>query len=291
MPELPEVEFVARQLRDELIGQRITGVEVLWPPALSGMDPAEFAGRVVGRSITGIDRRAKYLALDLDEGDVLAIHRRMSGNLILTGPDEHDPYARVVFALGDGRRLVFSDPRKFGRIVLTTREELPALFAQLGPEPLEAAFTPAVLARQLAGRNRALKALLLDQSVVAGLGNIYADEALFRARLHPLRPGGSLTAGEIDALHAAIQETLRLGIEHGGTTFGRHRDAYNEAGRNLEYLNVYRRTGEPCPRCGTPIARTVVAQRGTHFCPHCQRLPRGSQKRPAPGVKRTPRNR
>lgn len=287
MPELPEVEYVARQLRDELVGRRITGVDVLWPPALSGMDPAAFATRVIGRSITGIDRRAKYLAIDLDDAQVMAIHRRMSGNLILTRPEEVDPYARVVFTLDDGRHLVFSDPRKFGRIVLTTREELPALFAQLGPEPLDARFTPAVLARQLTGRNRAIKALLLDQSVVAGLGNIYADEALFRARLHPLRPGGSLSQAEIGALHAAIQETLRLGIEHGGTTFGRHRDAFNEAGRNLDYLNVYRRTGEPCPRCGTPIERTVVTQRGTHFCPRCQPRPRGSMKRIASAHKRT----
>jgi formamidopyrimidine-DNA glycosylase len=287
MPELPEVEYVARQLRDELVGRHITGVEVLWPPAISGMDPAAFAAQLIGRTIVGIDRRAKYLALELDDGHVLTIHRRMSGNLILTGPDERDPYARVVFTLDDGRRLVFSDPRKFGRIVLISREQLPALFSALGPEPLAADFTPAVLSRQLAGRNRAIKALLLDQSVVAGLGNIYADEALFRAGLHPLRPGSSLTPAEVAALHSAIQETLRLGIEHGGTTFGRHRDAYNEAGRNLDYLNVYRRTGEPCRRCGTPIARTVVAQRGTHFCPRCQRLPKGSPKRLASGRARS----
>ncbi len=291
MPELPEVEYVARQLRDEIIGRRITGVEVLWPPAISGMDPAEFAARVTGRAIVGVDRRAKYLALDLDDAQALTIHRRMSGNIIFTGPGERDPYARVIFTLDDDRRLVFSDPRKFGRIVLTSRDQLPALFSALGPEPLAADFTPAVLARQLAGRNRALKTLLLDQSVVAGLGNIYADEALFRAGLHPLRPGGSLTPAEVAALHAAIQETLRLGIEHGGTTFGRHRDAFNEAGRNLDYLNVYRRTGEACPRCGTPIARTVVAQRGTHFCPRCQRLPKGSRKRLASGRTRATKSR
>jgi formamidopyrimidine-DNA glycosylase len=270
MPELPEVEYIARQLRTQLVGQRISGVEVPWAPAISGMSPSEVAARLSGHTITGVERRGKYLLIALDDEQVLAVHRRMSGNLIFTALGAHDPYARVVFILDDGRRLVFSDPRKFGRVVLTTRDELPALFAALGPEPLEAEFTPDVLARRLAGRNRALKALLLDQSVIAGLGNIYADEALFRARLHPLRPANSLDAQEIAALHHAIQETLRLGIEHGGTTFGRHRDVFNEAGRNVEYLNVYRRTGEPCPSCGTPIARIVVAQRGTHFCPQCQ---------------------
>lgn len=270
MPELPEVEYIARQLRLELIGRRITAVEAPWLPALSGMSLGEFVARLSGRTIVGVDRRGKYLLIVLDDDQVLAVHRRMSGNLIFTAPDERDPYARVVFTLDDGRRLVFSDPRKFGRIVLTTREELPTLFAALGPEPLEAEFTPEALARRLAGRDRALKTLLLDQAVIAGLGNIYADEALFRARLHPLRLASSLDAREIAALHRAIQETLRLGIEHGGTTFGRHRDVFNEAGRNVEYLNVYRRTGEPCPRCGTPIARITVAQRGTHYCPVCQ---------------------
>jgi formamidopyrimidine-DNA glycosylase len=272
MPELPEVEYVARQLRAELIGRRIASVEVLWPRTVEGTAPEEFAARLVGRTVIDVDRRAKYLLLDLDDGQVLVIHRRMSGNLIFTAPSERDPYARVALALDDGRRLVFSDPRKFGRLALTTRAEPPASFAALGPEPLAPDFTPEMLAARLAGRRRALKALLLDQSVIAGLGNIYADETLWRAQLHPLRPGASLTREEVAALHAAMQETLRLGIEHGGTTFGRHRDVFNEAGRNVEHLDVYRRTGEPCRRCGTPIARTVVAQRGTHYCPQCQRL-------------------
>jgi formamidopyrimidine-DNA glycosylase len=272
MPELPEVEYVARQLHAELIGRRIASVEVLWPRTVEGMAPAEFAAHLVGRTFVDVGRRAKYLLLDLDDGQVLSIHRRMSGNLIFLAPGERDPYARVALALDDGRRLVFSDPRKFGRLALATRAEPPESFAALGPEPLASDFTPQALAARLAGRRRALKALLLDQSVIAGLGNIYADEALWRAQLHPLRPGASLTPEEVVALHAAIQETLRSGIEHGGTTFGRHRDVFNEAGRNLEYLDVYRRTGEPCRRCGTPIARTVVVQRGTHYCPACQRL-------------------
>jgi formamidopyrimidine-DNA glycosylase len=270
MPELPEVEYVARQLRAELVGRRIDGVEVAWARTLGGMDAGEFAARLAGRTVVGVGRRAKYLLIELDDGQVLTVHRRMSGNLSFDGPGGRDPYARAVLALDDGRRLVYSDPRKFGRLLLATREELPAAFATLGPEPLEADFTPEALAARLRGRNRSLKPLLLDQAVVAGLGNIYADEALFRTGLHPLRPGSSLSADEIRRLRDAIQETLRTGIEHGGTTFGRHRDAYNEAGRNLDYLNVYRRTGKPCRVCGTPIERITVAQRGTHFCPTCQ---------------------
>jgi formamidopyrimidine-DNA glycosylase len=246
-------------------------VEVLWPGAVEGISPEEFAARLAGRGVVGVDRRAKYLLVELDDGQVLTIHRRMSGNLILARPGEHDPYERVALSLDDGRRLLFSDPRKFGRLGLATRAEPPAKLAALGPEPLAPDFTPQALAERLAGRRRALKALLLDQSVIAGLGNIYADEAVWRARLHPLRTGASLTPDEVAALHEAIQATLRLGIEHGGTTFGRHRDAFNEAGRNMEHLDVYRRTGQPCRRCGTPIARIEVAQRGTHYCPQCQK--------------------
>lgn len=270
MPELPEVEYVARQLRRELVGQRFAEVRVLWPRSVAGMEPPDFEARLVGRAVVEIGRRAKFLLLGLDDGQVVVIHRRMSGNLVFLPLDDPDRHARVEFRLEDGRRLVFSDPRKFGRLLLARSEELPALFARLGPEPLEAAFTPAVLAERLAGRRGALKALLLDQSIVAGLGNIYADESLFRAGIHPLRAGDSLSGEEIARLHAGIQGALLTGIEHGGTSFDRHRDLYNEAGSNLEHVEVYRHTGEPCPRCGTPIARITVAQRGTHFCPRCQ---------------------
>src|SRR6185437_7022210 len=164
-------------------------------------------------------------------------------------------------------------PRKFGRITVAAPEELPALFGRLGPEPLDAEFTPDVLAERLARRQRSIKTSLLDQSVVAGLGNIYADEALFRAQIHPLRSAASLTPGEIVALHAGIQGALQSGIEHGGTTFGRHRGLYDEPGSNLEHVQVYHRTGQPCLRCGAPIERIRVAQRSAHFCPQCQPAP------------------
>ena len=270
MPELPEVEYVARQLREDLVGHIIEGVVVSWPRSVQGMSLEEFAARLAGRRVVGVARRGKYLLVQLDGEETLVVHRRMSGNLILSPPASDVLYVRVAFTLDDGRRLLYSDPRKFGRLTVAADEDLPRLFATLGPEPLDETFTGEALLERLHDQRRAIKAALLDQEVVAGLGNIYADESLYRAGIHPLRPAGSLTPEEAAALRDAIQATLLTGIAHGGTTFGRHRDAYNEAGTNLEHVEVYRHTGEPCPRCGTPIQRIVVAQRGTHFCPSCQ---------------------
>jgi formamidopyrimidine-DNA glycosylase len=274
VPELPEVEYVARQLREALPGRRIVAVTVGWPRTLGGMEPTEFVARVTGQSARAIGRRGKHLIVELDAGDALVIHRRMSGNLIFLPPEEHDPWARVVFGLDDGRTLVFTDPRKFGRILLVPQGGLADVFSDLGPEPLEDAFTAEALASRLRGSSRAIKAALLDQAIVVGLGNIYADEALFCAGLNPLRPAASLSRDEVARLRDAIRETLLLGIEHGGTTFGRHRDIYDTAGTNLEYLNVYRRTGQPCRVCGQPIERVVIAQRSAHYCLHCQPIPR-----------------
>ena len=270
MPELPEVEHDMRLLRGTLPGRRIEGAEVLWPRTVEPTPPDEFARRVAGRTVRSVGRRGKYLLLELDGGLSLAIHRRMSGNLIFAPRGAEERYVRVRFALDDGRDLLYTDPRKFGRVtLLETGEQTPGM-AALGPEPLSPEFTPATLAARLAGRRRAIKALLLDQTAVAGLGNIYADEALFRAGIHPLRPASSLSSAEIRRLHEGIRGALESGIAHGGTTFGRYRDVNNEAGRNLAHVAVYQRTGQPCPRCGRPIARITVAQRGTHFCPHCQ---------------------
>jgi formamidopyrimidine-DNA glycosylase len=277
VPELPEVEHVARQLRAELLGRRIVSVAVHWPRTLGGMDPSEFAARLTGQTVRGIGRRGKHLIVELDGGDALVIHRRMSGNLIFLLQEERDPWARVVFGLDDGRALVFSDPRKFGRVLLLRQDALGDLFSGLGPEPLGNGFTAEELAARLSDSSRPIKAALLDQSVVAGLGNIYADEALFRAGVNPLRPAALLSLEEIVRLRDAIRATLLLGIENGGTTFGRHRDVYDQAGTNLEYLNVYRRAGQPCRACGQPIERVVIAQRSAHYCPHCQPLPGSRQ--------------
>jgi len=310
MPELPEVEIIARQLREEIVGRRITQARVLWDRAVQGMEARAFEADVAGRPITAVGRRAKYLLLSLGAAEgtmaamddaapaagsatsaagsatsaaderVLIIHRRMSGNVILAGPDElaagveaFDAYTRVDFTLDDGWHLVFSDPRKFGRVALIACDALPAYFAAIGPEPLDAAFTAEALGARLANRRGPIKATLLDQSVIAGLGNIYADEALFRARIHPLRPANSLTPDERQALRDGIQGALETGVAHGGVTFGRHRDIYNEAGTNLAHVEAYQRTGQPCLRCGAAIRRIIVAQRGTHYCPDCQRLP------------------
>lgn len=263
---------MARQLRAELPGRRIVSVKVAWPRTLGGMEAAEFAARLTGQVVSAIGRRGKHVIVELENGDALVIHRRMSGNLIFLPPEERDPWARVTFCLDDGRALVFSDPRKFGRVLLVRQDELRGLFADLGPEPLEDEFTVADLEARLRGSRRPIKVALLDQAVVVGLGNIYADEALFRAGIHPLHPASSLTHEEIARLRETIRETLQLGIEHGGTTFGRHRDVYDEAGTNLEYLNVYRRTGQPCRVCGQPIERVVIAQRSAHYCLRCQPL-------------------
>lgn len=270
MPELPEVEHVARQLQTELVGSRIVSAHVSWARSIRDMDVRKFEARVAGRDVTCVGRRGKHLLIYLSGGEVLVVHRRMSGNLYLSPPSSEDAYTRVSFLLGDGRRLLYSDPRKFGRLALVSEQDLPAVFATLGPEPLAPEFTPAVLSERLAGTKRAIKAALLDQAIVAGLGNIYADEALFRAGIHPLRPANTLSHDEMVKLHGGIRSALTMGLAHGGTTFGRYRDAYNEAGTNLDYLDVYQRTGQPCHRCGMPIQRIIVAQRGTHFCPQCQ---------------------
>jgi len=209
------------------------------------------------------------------------VHRRMAGNLsLLEAAEADEPYLIATFALADGRRLIYSDPRKFGRLAFWTEAELPAALLGFGTEPLGPDFTVARLTDILAGRDRAVKPLLMDQTHIAGLGNIYTDEALFRARLHPLRHASTLTAAEVARLHAAIIAVLELGIEHGGTTFGRHQGLYGEAGKNLDFLDIYQHEGQPCVRCGTTIQRIVVGQRGTRYCPTCQ---------PAPDREGTPR--
>ena len=281
MPELPEVEYVARQLRQTLVGRTIAAVRVNWPRTIAHPDAQAFCAELPGARVLGVDRRAKFLLISLSGEQSLVIHRRMTGNLLLVpaaagnGSWEavDDPYCRVVFLLDDGRRLVFTDPRKFGRIALYQANELAAALGGLGLEPLSDEFTPDALSRLLAGRARQIKPLLLDQTCIAGIGNIYADEALFQAGIHPLRQAETLTPDEVARLHAAIRAVLTLGIEHGGTTFGRHQDIWGEAGRNREHLAVYQRAGAPCLRCGTPLARIVVAQRGTYFCPTCQPAP------------------
>ena len=356
MPELPEVEYTARQLRAAIVGATIQGAQVFWERTIGHPELPDFLAEIAARDILAVRRRGKYLILDLSGDLIVTIHRRMTGNLLLlppgwkidTGLRESDPaawntrgpalrrdtaqdsddaarpdaheghpyisdgpsswpsgaanqlneggasgnvgmptmgirpwddidpvhlrYCRVCFNLADGRRLLYTDPRKFGRIELWAREREMEALAGLGMEPLGDEFTVERLVGSLAGRKGAIKQVLLDQTVIAGLGNIYADEALFYAAIHPLRPAHSLSEDEIRLLHEGIVSTLTLGIEHGGTSFSEYRDLWGEAGENYDHVRVYQQNGKPCARCGTLIERIVVGQRSTHYCPSCQKL-------------------
>lgn len=276
MPELPEVETVVRDLRRAgLAGRTIRQVDVRWPGTVAPQAPAPFCAALRGQSVRSLERRAKYLVFHLSGGSDLLVHLRMTGQFHWAAPGvKPSPHDRLVLTLDDGRRLCYRDTRKFGRwrIVPDAEKHL----AHLGPEPLRRAFSPAVFRERLARFKRQLKPLLLDQRCVAGLGNIYVDEALWTARLHPQRLSHSLTAAEINALHAAIQQVLRQGVRNRGTSLGDGQTNYNgldgRRGRNQGGLKVFRRTQAPCPVCATPIRRIVVGQRSTHFCPRCQEL-------------------
>ena len=273
MPELPEVETVVRDLRAQgLVGARITAVDLHWP-RIFGENPAALLRALPGRKIAQVGRRAKYIVIDLDDGARVLVHLRMTGKLLLLDkaatPGKHD---HVVLTFDDRRRLAYNDTRKFGRFTLCT----PALnpLAVLGPEPLEPTFTLACLKHQLAGHKRFIKPLLLDQTVLAGLGNIYVDESLWQAGIHPERPANTLTPAELRALHRAIRQVLALAVANCGSTLGGGQsNFYSVAGRRGQHadgLKVFRLNGKPCPRCAAILVRSVVAQRGTHFCPKCQ---------------------
>jgi formamidopyrimidine-DNA glycosylase len=271
MPELPEVETVARELRPLLTGRELAGGRVLWPRTLAEPDPAVFSARLAGQRFVDVGRRGKYLVCTLDSGDKLIIHLRMTGRLAVVPPDSPTlggPHVRAILPLVGGDCLIFTDSRKFGRIWLV--DDPARVVGKLGPEPLAGDFTAEALAARLRSRRTAMKALLLDQTVVAGLGNIYADEALFVAGIHPLRPAASLTDEEISRLHAAIRQVLTESIGALGTTLRDYRPPYSPQGAYQNQLRVYQQADRPCQRCGAPIRRIRVAQRSTHFCPHCQ---------------------
>lgn len=279
VPELPEVETIARGLRALLVGRTIANAEVLWPRSIEGMGPAEFVQRLRGRRITGVGRRGKWLVIHLapgqagEEREGLLVHLRMSGRLLVESEPSHDLlHLRVRFQLDDGRWLSFYDTRKFGRLRLTS--DVTAALADLGPEPLSEEFTIEQL-RDLVRRKRGrIKSLLLDQRALAGLGNIYTDEALWRAGIHPLRSSASLTGVEVERLYVAIRQVLQEAVLHEGTTLSdqEYRGPDGRSGAFSTQLAVYRRAGQPCLRCGHPIERVVVSQRGTYLCPVCQRL-------------------
>ncbi len=270
MPELPEVETVARDLRRLILGATIVGAKTYWPRTLRELTPEAFADEVAGRKIEAVGRRAKELRLDLSGGAALTIHLKMTGQLfVVPATQPEDAYVRLVLELEDGREIRFRDIRKFGRVGLYVGE--PERFAALGPEPLEDAFTVRAFRDRLRRRKGRLKPLLLDQSFVAGIGNIYADEALWAARLHPLRSARSLRPADERRLHAEIRRILADAVSRRGSSVDDY-TAPDGDGSMQERLLVYQRAGEPCRRCGRPIRRIVVGGRATHFCSWCQRL-------------------
>ena len=295
MPELPEVETVARDLQAAVAGATITNAAVHWERTIRHPQPPErFVAEIAGATIRRVTRRAKTVLLHLQDGRVMTVALRMTGALIVTLPGTPpDPYARVVFELSDGRQMRYRDVRKFGRIGLWpggglrtvgagrgsrskrlaeggSNYRIGEVFSGHGPEPLQRIFTAKRFAERLSRRSAKLKTLLLDQSFIAGVGNIYADEALWRARLHPLRAADTLEAAEVRRLHRTVRQVLRQGIANRGSSIRDYVGADGEPGRNAERLAVYRRTEQPCYRCGHRIERIVVGQRSTHFCPHCQ---------------------
>ena len=259
-----------RGLRTSLVGRTITSAEVRWARAVDRPSVQGLVDGVTGGTVTGVSRRAKFIVIALGDAHLL-VHLRMAGRLLLCRSAAielvQDPYVRAAFHLDDGSVLLFRDVRKFGRLYLV--QDPSEVVGALGPEPLADGFTPAVL-RNCMTRRRQIKPLLLDQHVVAGLGNIYVDEALWKARLHPLRRADTLNDDDIRRLHAAVRSVLTRAINDGGTTLRDYRDCEGEVGQHQYALAVYGRAGEACPRCGGAIERIVVGQRGTHICARCQ---------------------
>ena len=269
MPELPEVETIVRQLRRPLIGRTFSYSWTDWPRQIVTPDPAGFNQRLANQTITAIERRAKYLLFSLSEGDTLLIHLKMSGQLaVVPAGEPRNKHTHVIFGFTDGDQLRFTDTRKFGRVYLV--KEPADILGQLGPEPLHLSFTADLLQTLLAKRQRTLKPLLLDQTFIAGIGNIYADEALFYAGLHPGRNTATLTPAEITRLHAAIQKALTLGIDHQGATISMYRQPDGRKGQMQNEFVVYDRRNQPCKQCQTPIQQLILGGRTTHFCPQCQ---------------------
>jgi formamidopyrimidine-DNA glycosylase len=273
VPELPEVETTRRDLEARLIGRAISGVcfGPGSPPPARDLSPDEMADALRGRRFERLTRRGKFLIAHLDQGDALVLHRRMTGNLVLRHRDDPpDPFTRAVIHLDDGTELRWTDQRRFGTWTLT--HEPDAALNGIGPEPLDDSWTVADLAAALGGRTAPIKAVLLDQRRIAGLGNIYVDEALHQAGIHPLRPAGSLTHEETTRLHRAIPAVLRRAIELQGSSAQHHVGGLGQRGSMQDEWRVFRRQGQPCLTCGTAIVKIRAAGRGTHYCPTCQGL-------------------
>jgi len=274
MPELPEVETIRCQLEPLLNGRTISRAEVLDPLIVAPATPDSFKRRLRSITITALKRRGKYRLLDLDSKDPLVMHLRMTGILTYLHPppsEEEKKHLRMLLHFDDGTGLAFHDTRRFGRAFILKPEENEQYWSRFGPEPLEKGFDAAYLKKLLAGRSRPVKSLLLDQSMVAGIGNIYADEALYKAGIMPTRPAGGLSDEEIRRLTRSIRATLKKAIKLQGSSIDTYRDSMGRKGSFQETFQVHRRQGKPCPSCGTSVEKIRVGGRGTYFCPVCQK--------------------
>ncbi len=275
MPELPEVETIVQDLKRSGLEKRtVTGVHLFWPKTLAGASLEEFSKQIIGLKIVKVERRGKFITLLLSDHHYLLIHLRMTGRLTIVPKSSFRlPHEHICLTLDDKDELRFHDTRKFGRWYWTKTPEV--YLGNLGPEPLDEGFTIDELAKMIKKKARQIKPLLLDQSFVAGLGNIYVDEALWESKIHPQTSSQKLSRKQLSLLVDAIKHVLKRGIATQGTSLGKGKGNYyrlsGQSGDHQHRLNVFRRTGKPCPRCGTPIERIVVAQRSTHYCPQCQK--------------------
>lgn len=273
MPELPEVETVKNELTPYVVGRKITDVVLLWAGIVKEPAPEEFRTRLIGQKITGLTRRGKYLPFSLSGGDTLIIHLKMTGSLLVQKDSEEPPkYARAIFQLDNDTKIAFRDPRKFG--VLRLVKDRNTIIGKLGPEPFDEDFTPKVLGEILKKRKTPMKALLCEQELIAGIGSMYADEALFAVKIHPMRPGTSLTQKEIKKLHGEIRRILSAAIENKGASVDTYYRPDGSKGTAHYQFKVAHRFKQPCSTCGTPIERIKVRQRGSYFCPKCQPTPK-----------------
>ena len=272
MPELPEVETIKEDLRELVAGSEIGRARILDSSLVEQPSAEEFASRLEGVSIAGARRRAKHLIVELDTGDSLVFQLKIGGQLLLVPPvEEPETALMLVLNLDGDRRLFLRDETGFTRARLLDGDELEDRLSSLGPEPFEEEFDAGYLQRVIGSRRAQIKPLLLDQKVVSGIGNIYADEILYDARLHPRRKANALSEGEWEALHAAIRSNLAAGVEHRGTTVRLYKDVLDRPGEHQNYLRVFEKHGQPCPGCEGEVVREKVSGRPSHFCPACQR--------------------
>jgi formamidopyrimidine-DNA glycosylase len=274
VPELPEVETIVADLRPHLTGRTIVRCELLFPTIVRYPEPEVFADSVTGMRIKGMRRRGKFMLVDLDNGLIFVVHLGMTGQLRLVDPATPiEKHTHAIFTLDDGRHLRYRDPRRFGRLLLGTEESLLASkkMPRLGPEPIDPDFASEALYRSLRRRRTSLKAVLLDQGAIAGVGNIYADESMHRARLRPDRLAASLSRRSVQRLHESLRDSLLMAIRNRGSSVDTYRDAWGELGGQQEKLLVYGRAGEPCFTCGRPLTMIRLAGRSTVFCRRCQK--------------------